>query len=146
LGVSADVRALGRIESVAQLIRCADLLLLPSTAESFGLVALEAMASGVPVVGSRAGGLVEVVTDGESGVLEPPGEVERMAERAIELLENRATWRRYSEQAIEQAGAFSTGRLACGPRVGGRIGHGHRSRRQRGERSLRPPSRSGESA
>jgi len=111
LGVSGDVRALGRIENVAQLIRCSDLVLLPSTNESFGLVALEALATGVPVVGSRAGGLVEVVTHGETGVLEPPGDVDAMAAGAIALLEDRAMWRRYSEQAIEHAQVFTTARI-----------------------------------
>jgi N-acetyl-alpha-D-glucosaminyl L-malate synthase BshA len=86
LGIDADVRFLGRIDTVAPLLQQSDLFLLPSQSESFGLAALEAMACGVPVVGSRVGGLPELIQDGVSGLLEPPGSVEAMARRAAELL------------------------------------------------------------
>jgi N-acetyl-alpha-D-glucosaminyl L-malate synthase BshA len=66
--------------------RASDVLLLPSQTESFGLVALEAMACGVPVVASRVGGLPEVVTDGETGLLAPVGDVAQMAEQVVRLL------------------------------------------------------------
>jgi glycosyltransferase involved in cell wall biosynthesis len=66
----------------------ADVFLLPSELESFGLSALEAMACGVPVVGSDAGGLPEVVRHGESGYLLPVGDVEGMAARTIEILKD----------------------------------------------------------
>ena len=88
-GVGGDVTTVGVVDDVAPFLRAADLLLLPSASESFGLVALEAMASSVPVVASRAGGLPEVVADGEAGFLLPPGEVEAMAARAVELLTDR---------------------------------------------------------
>ena len=65
---------------------CADLFLLPSETESFGLAALEAMACGVPVVASRTGGLPEVIDDGESGFLLEVGNVEAMAEAGVRLL------------------------------------------------------------
>jgi len=65
----------------------ADVFLLPSELESFGLSALEAMACGVPVVGSDAGGLPEVVRHAESGYLLPVGDVEGMAARTIEILQ-----------------------------------------------------------
>jgi L-malate glycosyltransferase len=76
LGVLDDVRCLGKIDAVAPLLAAADLYLLPSESESFGLSALEALASGVPVVASRVGGLPEVVRDGETGAL-PMGRGER---------------------------------------------------------------------
>ncbi len=92
LGVEGAVRFLGKQESVAELMACADLLLLPSQNESFGLVALEAMASGVPVVATRTGGIPEVVEDGVSGILEDVGAVEPMGERAVEILRDGARW------------------------------------------------------
>lgn len=86
LGVRDDVLFLGKHASVDELLPCADLFLLPSENESFGLAALEAMASGAPVIASRVGGLPEVVEDGVTGYLFPVGEVEAMAEGGIRLL------------------------------------------------------------
>lgn len=86
LGVKDDVRLLGKMDTVADLLRCADLFLLPSETESFGLAALEAMACGVPVIASRTGGIPEVVDDGVTGALLEVGDVEGMALRAVELL------------------------------------------------------------
>lgn len=86
LGIGDRVVFLGKQESVAELLACADLFLLPSESESFGLSALEAMASEVPVVGTRCGGLEELVEDGHTGRLLPVGAVDAMAEAAIEIL------------------------------------------------------------
>ncbi len=86
LGLTKDVIFLGQQDYLEQLMACADLLLLPSEQESFGLVALEAHACGVPVIGSLTGGLPEVVKDGETGYLVPVGEIGLMCERAVELL------------------------------------------------------------
>ena len=86
LGLQDRVRFLGTQESVQELAAMADVFLLPSELESFGLSALEAMACGVPVVGSDSGGLPEVVKDGETGYLLPVGEVEAMASRVIDIL------------------------------------------------------------
>jgi N-acetyl-alpha-D-glucosaminyl L-malate synthase BshA len=96
LGIKNRVRFLGKQDSVAELMACADLLLLPSESESFGLVALEAMASGVPVVASRAGGVPEVVEDQVTGCLGEIGDVEGMADAAVSLLSDHATWVRTS--------------------------------------------------
>jgi N-acetyl-alpha-D-glucosaminyl L-malate synthase BshA len=110
LGVSDAVYFLGKIDAVAPLLANADLFLLPSESESFGLSALEALACGVPVVASRAGGLPEVVRDGVTGVLREVGDVEGMADAARAILENRALWTEMSTAAAVDARArFSTG-------------------------------------
>jgi len=90
LGVSDAVSFLGKIDAVAPLLANADLFLLPSDSESFGLSALEALASSVPVLASRAGGLPEVVTEGVTGHLYPVGDVDAMAAGAIALLRDPA--------------------------------------------------------
>lgn len=99
LGITDRVIFLGKQDSVAELLACADLLLLPSASESFGLVALEAMASGVPVVASRAGGIPEVVEDGVTGYLGDVGDVEAMADAGIAILSDDRTWVRMSAAA-----------------------------------------------
>src|SRR6202140_5420055 len=81
---------LGNIPNLEEVVGAADLFLLPSDAESFGMAALEAMASEVPVIGTRAGGLPEVVIDGETGFLLPVGDVDAMASRAIKILSDEA--------------------------------------------------------
>jgi len=86
LGVEDRVLFLGKHQSVDELLSCADLFLLPSENESFGLAALEAMACGAPVVASRAGGLVEVVEHGVTGFLAEVGDVGAMAEAGARLL------------------------------------------------------------
>ncbi|HJU89802.1 MAG TPA: N-acetyl-alpha-D-glucosaminyl L-malate synthase BshA [Gemmatimonadaceae bacterium] len=97
LGVRDSVYFLGKLEAVAPLLSSADLFLLPSTNESFGLSALEALACGVPVVGSRVGGVPEVVRDGETGVLCEVGDVDGMAAAALDILGDQSTWTRMSE-------------------------------------------------
>ena len=99
LGVEDRVLFLGKHDSVDELLSCADVFLLTSDAESFGLAALEAMASGAPVVGSNAGGIVEVVPDREAGFLHPVGEVEAMAESALNILRDEALATRLRENA-----------------------------------------------
>lgn len=86
LGVAEKVVFLGRHDSVAELLSCADVFLLPSSKESFGLVALEAMACGVPVVASDVGGIPEVVPHGEAGFLCPVGDVDAMADAVTDIL------------------------------------------------------------
>lgn len=77
---------LGNVPNLEEIVGASDLFLLPSEAESFGMAALEAMASEVPVIATLAGGLPEVITDGESGYLLPVGDVDAMSARAIEIL------------------------------------------------------------
>ncbi len=88
LGLRDRVEFLGTQDSIEAIVPCADLLLLPSEYESFGLAALEAMACEVPVLASRSGGLVELVDDGVTGFLENVGDVQAMAERGVEVLTN----------------------------------------------------------
>ncbi|MDQ3389230.1 MAG: N-acetyl-alpha-D-glucosaminyl L-malate synthase BshA, partial [Gemmatimonadota bacterium] len=99
LGVSDRVTFLGKQDSVAEILACADLLLLPSQSESFGLVALEAMAAGVPVIATAVGGLPEVVEDGVTGFLRPVGAVEEMGDAALSLLRDPARWAAFSRAA-----------------------------------------------
>jgi L-malate glycosyltransferase len=103
LHLAAKVVFLGKQDEVASLISLADLLLLPSEKESFGLVALEAMACGVPTIGSAAGGLPEVVIHGETGYLSEVGHVEEMAAYAIRLLQDEALYRSFSQAGMERA-------------------------------------------
>ena len=102
LGVMKDVWFLGRQERVEAFLSLADLFLFPSEYESFGLAAAEAMACEVPVVASRAGGLPEVIVDGESGFLCPVGDVEAMAARSIEVLQDRGLARRITTAGLER--------------------------------------------
>jgi len=87
LGVASDVRFLGRIDDVAPLLAAADIYLFPSETESFGLSALEALASGVPVIASRVGGISDVVKPGVTGEMLPLGDVQGMAAAALAYLE-----------------------------------------------------------
>jgi N-acetyl-alpha-D-glucosaminyl L-malate synthase BshA len=103
LGVSDSVFFLGKLDSVAPLLASADLFLLPTVAESFGLSALEALATGVPVIGVNAGGLPEVVRDGETGALCEAGDIEEMARAAISILSDEGKWARMSARAAADA-------------------------------------------
>jgi len=103
LGLDDKVHFLGKQDDVAQLISIADLMLLPSEKESFGLVALEAMACGVPTIGSMAGGIPELVTHGETGFLSPIGDTESMAENAIRLLSDDEMFAQFRNACIHRA-------------------------------------------
>ncbi len=103
LGVLDRVTFVGVVDRVAPLLEAADLFLLPSATESFGLAALEAMASGVPVVASDVGGLPEVVEHGATGYLAPVGDVDQMARFAIDLLSDCAKQKAFARAAKERA-------------------------------------------
>jgi glycosyltransferase involved in cell wall biosynthesis len=103
LGVERSVFFLGKLDSVAPLLASAELFLLPSLNESFGLSALEALACGVPVVATHVGGLPEVIRDGVTGALRPVGAVEAMAEAGIAILRDRDVWNAMSAAAAVDA-------------------------------------------
>ena len=103
LGISEDVFSLGEQNYLERLLPCADLFVLPSEQESFGLVALEAHSCGVPVIGSATGGLPEVVIDGETGFLFPIGEVSEMAARILDLLHDQESFQTLSHKARRRA-------------------------------------------
>ncbi len=107
-----DVIFMGKQNQVHELLNCADLLLLPSELESFGLAALEGMACGVPCVCSRVGGLPEVVRDGVDGFLLPPRDVEGMAARAIEILADPA-----KREAMGRAGRERAQNVFCTDKI-----------------------------
>ena len=94
LGVGDDVKAVGEQGDVRSFLSAADLFLLPSATESFGLAALEAMACEVPVIASRVGGLPEVIDSGVSGFLCEPDDLDGMAATGISLLTDRERHRR----------------------------------------------------
>jgi N-acetyl-alpha-D-glucosaminyl L-malate synthase BshA len=97
LGVADDVQVVGEQDSVVPLLSAADVFLLPSAQESFGLAALEAMACEVPVVASCVGGLPELVADGVSGFLHAPDDLDGMAGSTLRLLTDDELHRRMAE-------------------------------------------------
>lgn len=103
LGVERDVHFLGRIDPVAPLLACADLYLLPTDRESFGLSALEALACGVPTLAYDVGGIREVVKNGVTGALRPVGDVDGLAEFGVTLLRDSARWSAMSAAAAADA-------------------------------------------
>jgi N-acetyl-alpha-D-glucosaminyl L-malate synthase BshA len=102
-GVDKKVHFLGKRDNIEDLIGISDLLLLPSDNESFGLVALEAMACEVPVIVSKVGGLPEVVTDGVEGYLVEPRDVDKMAERALQILSDESRRKEMGKAGRETA-------------------------------------------
>ncbi|GIV54580.1 MAG: N-acetyl-alpha-D-glucosaminyl L-malate synthase BshA [Candidatus Kapaibacterium sp.] len=112
LDLCSAVRFVGKVLATAELLAAADIALLPSQNESFGLAALEAMSCGVPVVASNVGGIPEVVTHGENGYLAEPGDIERMARYCVELATHRKKWQRFSTAARAVAiERYSTDRI-----------------------------------
>lgn len=114
LGVGHRVHFLGKQEGVVELLSKADLFLLPSEKESFGLAALEAMACEVPVIATITGGVPEVVLDGVTGYLAPIGDVEAMTAMAVNLLQDRELHGRMALAARERAaGEFHVDKIVA---------------------------------
>ncbi len=103
LGIYEYCSFVGKQPNIVDYLSAADVLLLPSEQESFGLAALEAMACEVPVIASRVGGLPEVVTDGETGYLSEVGDIEEMSRHAVRLLEDDGFRREMGRRARESA-------------------------------------------
>lgn len=106
LNLCDEIRFLGKQEAVEELLAIADLFILPSENESFGLAALEAMACEVPVISSNAGGIPEVNIDGVTGYMCEVGDVEGMAAKSIELLEDEESLGIFRKNAFIQAKRF----------------------------------------
>jgi L-malate glycosyltransferase len=106
LNIQHDVRFLGKQDAIEEILAVSDLFLIPSESESFGLAALEAMACEVPVISSNVGGLPEVNIDGETGYLSNVGDVAKMANDALRILQNENTLARFRENALAQAKRF----------------------------------------
>jgi L-malate glycosyltransferase len=105
LDISHDVRFLGKLEAVEEVLSVADLFLMPSEKESFGLAALEAMACEVPVISSNTGGLPELNVQGVTGFLSPVGDVEDMTRKALFVLDKN-NLPKFKENALKRAKEF----------------------------------------
>lgn len=103
LGIRDKVLLLGKQERVEELYSMSDLMLLLSEKESFGLVALEAMACGVPCIGTNVGGIPEVIEDGQTGYICELGDIKSITEKAAELLSNPEMHQRFAMNSIERA-------------------------------------------
>lgn len=110
LGICEDARFLGKLEAVEEVLSVADLFLMPSEKESFGLAALEAMACEVPVISSTAGGLPELMIDGVTGFMCPVGDVECMTQKALFVLDQ-ANLPSFKENALNRAREFDISRI-----------------------------------
>lgn len=105
LGICDDIRFLGKLEAVEEVLSVADLFIMPSEKESFGLAALEAMACEVPVISTNAGGLPELNMNGETGFMSKIGDIEDMTKNALFILD-KDNLPRFKHNALERAKIF----------------------------------------
>jgi N-acetyl-alpha-D-glucosaminyl L-malate synthase BshA len=110
-GYHGSIKFLGKQEQMEDILPIADLFLLTSEYESFGLAALEAMAAEVPVISTNAGGLPEININGFCGYMSNVGDVEDMAKNALEILKDDETLKRFKANALEQAKKFDIGNI-----------------------------------
>lgn len=111
LGISDKVFFLGKSKRIEQITSISDVFLLPSETESFGLVALESMASGVAVVSSNVGGLPEVNKDGVTGFLNEVGDIEGMIASVLTILKDKDTLARFKTNALEHSQKFELNKI-----------------------------------
>ena len=111
LGISDKVFFLGKSKRIEQITSISDVFLLPSETESFGLVALEAMASGVAVVSSNVGGLPEVNKDGVTGFLNEVGDIEGMITSVLTILKDKDTLARFKTNALKHSQNFELNKI-----------------------------------
>src|SRR5690606_12549343 len=105
-----DVRFLGKLEAVEEVLSVADLFLMPSEKESFGLAALEAMACEVPLLSSDAGGIPELNIDGETGFVCKVGDIETMTKRALQILDD-DNLQGFKDRALNRAKQFDVSNI-----------------------------------
>lgn len=106
LGIRKHCMFIGKVKNSLSILPCADVFFLPSASESFGLSALEAMACGIPVIGSNAGGMPEVQIHGKTGFLSEVGDYQDMAKNALLILTDNSLSSAFSKACIKQANAF----------------------------------------
>lgn len=106
LNLCDNIRFLGKQEQMEDILAIGDLFLLTSEYESFGLAALEAMAAGVPVISTNAGGLPEINVDGTTGFLANVGDIDQMSRKAIELLSDEKMLQNFKSNALQHALKF----------------------------------------
>lgn len=111
LNICSDIRFLGKQDQVDEILSITDLFVLPSQYESFGLSALEAMACGVPVISTNAGGLPEINVQGVTGYMSEVGDTDDMAKHAIEMLKDEDKLKQFKQNAIAHARTFSRQRI-----------------------------------
>ncbi len=113
-GLDSVVRFLGRRQDIPELISLSSVVVLPSLAESFGFAALEAMSLGKPVVAARTGGIPEVVVEGRTGLLAPPGDADSLAVALSRILKDREWALALGEEGRRRATFFSVERMMRG--------------------------------
>jgi N-acetyl-alpha-D-glucosaminyl L-malate synthase BshA len=113
LGVQDQVKFLGKQTDVIHVLSLADVFLMPSQSESFGLSALEAMACGVPVVSSSVGGLPELQIHGQTGYIAEIGDIDRMAKYVVDLLSNPTKHQIFAEAARQRALEFDAPKIVA---------------------------------
>lgn len=113
MGIYDQTVFFGNTNEIEKILGCTDLFLLPSGSESFGLVALEAMAGGIPVISTNIGGLPEVNVHGVTGFLSALGDIDDMACNALKLLRDDTLLKTFSKNAVAQSKVFNSDKIVA---------------------------------